>query len=179
MTAAVPHVVIVGAGFGGLAAARALAAAPVRTSPSSTGATTISSSRSSIRWRRRACPPSEIAQPIRAIVRGQANAAVLLGEVTDRRRGQGGAAGGAAHHLRPSRAGDRRAPRLFRPAGCFWGRAFWKHTDVAAEITGHVARVTLTQTFENPNATRSRRCTPSRMSHRARLTGCPWRSGTG
>ena len=50
-----PSVVIVGGGFAGLAAARALARAPVDVTLVDRR-TTTSSSRSSTRWRRRACP---------------------------------------------------------------------------------------------------------------------------
>lgn len=36
-------------------------------------------------------------------------------------------------------------------AGMLLGACVLRHTDVAAEITGNIARVTLTQTFENPH----------------------------
>jgi NADH:ubiquinone reductase (H+-translocating) len=75
-----PHVVIVGAGFGGLSAAKGLAHAPVDVTiidrhnyhlfqPLLYQVATASLS------------PGEIAQPIRSIVRAQANARVLLDEV--------------------------------------------------------------------------------------------------
>jgi NADH:ubiquinone reductase (H+-translocating) len=78
---AVPRVVIVGAGFGGLAAAKALARTPVELTvidrynyhlfqPLLYQVATASLS------------PGEIAQPIRSILRGQANAHVVLDEVT-------------------------------------------------------------------------------------------------
>lgn len=78
--AAVPRVVIVGAGFGGLAAAKALARAPVELTiidrynyhlfqPLLYQVATASLS------------PGEIAQPIRSILRGQRNARVVLDEV--------------------------------------------------------------------------------------------------
>ncbi len=78
---AVARVVIVGAGFGGLAAAKALARSPVELTiidrynyhlfqPLLYQVATASLS------------PGEIAQPIRSILRGQANARVLLDEVT-------------------------------------------------------------------------------------------------
>ena len=78
---AVPRVVIVGAGFGGLAAAKALARAPVELTvidrynyhlfqPLLYQVATASLS------------PGEIAQPIRSILRGQRNARVVLDEVT-------------------------------------------------------------------------------------------------
>jgi len=76
-----PRVVIVGAGFGGLAAAKALAKAPVDLTiidrhnyhlfqPLLYQVATASLS------------PAEIAQPIRSILRGQENAHVLLDDVT-------------------------------------------------------------------------------------------------
>ncbi len=75
-----PHVVIVGAGFGGLYCARALRRAPVRVTvldrknhhlfqPLLYQVATASLN------------PSDIAAPIRSILRGQSNATVLLGEV--------------------------------------------------------------------------------------------------
>jgi NADH dehydrogenase len=80
VSAARPHVVIVGAGFGGLFAARALAGAacdvtlidrhnyhlfqPLLYQVATAG-----------------LPPSDIAWPIRSLLRGQRNAVVLLGEV--------------------------------------------------------------------------------------------------
>jgi NADH dehydrogenase len=78
--AVVPRVVIVGAGFGGLAAAKALARAPVEVTiidrynyhlfqPLLYQVATASLS------------PGEIAQPIRSILRDQANAHVVLDEV--------------------------------------------------------------------------------------------------
>jgi NADH:ubiquinone reductase (H+-translocating) len=66
-------VVILGAGFGGLAAAPALARAPVEI----TGRTTTCSSRCSTR-----CPaplsPGDIAWPVRAVFRRQRNVSVLM-----------------------------------------------------------------------------------------------------
>ena len=109
-----PHIVIVGAGFGGLSAAHALAGAEP-TSPSSTGATTISSSRCSTRWRRPACrrrrsprrsAPSCARPPTSASCWARS------------RRRQGAPhrhARGPHARLRLSGAGDRRAARLFRP----------------------------------------------------------------
>src|SRR5262245_6556747 len=76
-----PHVVIVGAGFGGLAAAKALKRAPVRVSVFDRSnhhlfqpllyqvATAMLS-------------PGHIASPVRALLHGQRNAAVFLAEVT-------------------------------------------------------------------------------------------------
>ncbi|MCC7276642.1 MAG: NAD(P)/FAD-dependent oxidoreductase [Alphaproteobacteria bacterium] len=81
MTKGAPHVVIVGVGFGGLSAARALAGAPVRI--------TLIDRRNHHLFQpllyqvaTAGLSPSEIAQPIRSIVRGQANTSVLLAEVT-------------------------------------------------------------------------------------------------
>jgi NADH dehydrogenase len=76
-----PQVVIVGAGFGGLAAARALAAAPV-------DVTLIDRRNHHVfqpllyQVATAALSPADIASPIRAIVRGQANIRVLLDLVT-------------------------------------------------------------------------------------------------
>jgi NADH dehydrogenase len=79
-TGVLPHVVIVGAGFGGLEAAKALAGAPIRLTLVDrhnhhlfqpllyqVASATLS--------------PADIAAPIRHILRGQANLEVLLGEV--------------------------------------------------------------------------------------------------
>jgi NADH dehydrogenase len=75
-----PHVVVVGGGFGGLAAARALAKAPVRV--------TMLDRRNHHLFQpllyqvaTAALNPSDIASPIRAILRRQRNAQVLLSEV--------------------------------------------------------------------------------------------------
>jgi NADH dehydrogenase len=75
-----PHIVIVGAGFGGLAAARALARAPVRV--------TVIDRRNYHLFQpllyqvaSAALSPADIAQPIRAVLRHQRNATVLLDEV--------------------------------------------------------------------------------------------------
>lgn len=76
-----PHVVIVGAGFAGLAAARALASAPC--------AVTIVDRRNHHLFQpllyqvaMAGLSPAEIAQPVRALLSKQANARVILGEVT-------------------------------------------------------------------------------------------------
>jgi NADH dehydrogenase len=77
--AAEPRVVILGAGFAGLSAARALAGAPVRV--------TVVDRRNHhlfapllYQVATAALSPGDIAYPIRAILRGQANARVLLGD---------------------------------------------------------------------------------------------------
>ncbi|MBI4617538.1 MAG: NAD(P)/FAD-dependent oxidoreductase [Planctomycetes bacterium] len=76
-----PHVVILGAGFGGLAAARALARAPVRV-------TVIDRKNHHLfqallyQVATAGLNPSEIAYPIRRILRRQKNARVLLAEAT-------------------------------------------------------------------------------------------------
>lgn len=74
-----PHVVIVGAGFGGLYAARALRNAPVRI--------TVVDRRNHHLFQpllyqvaTAALSPADIAHPVRSILRGQRNAAVLLAE---------------------------------------------------------------------------------------------------
>ena len=77
---AVPHVVIVGGGFGGLAAAKALKGAPVRV-------TLVDRANHHLfqpllyQVATAALSAADIAAPIRAILRNQRNAAVLLGEV--------------------------------------------------------------------------------------------------
>jgi NADH dehydrogenase len=77
----VPHVVLIGGGFAGLAAARALARAPVRL--------TIVDRRNHHLFQpllyqvaTAALNPSDIAAPIRGILRRQKNTTVLLGEAT-------------------------------------------------------------------------------------------------
>jgi NADH dehydrogenase len=76
-----PHVVIVGAGFGGLSAAKALARAPV-------DVTVIDRQNHHCfqpllyQVATAALSPAEIAWPIRAILRHQRNATVLMAEVT-------------------------------------------------------------------------------------------------
>ncbi len=77
-----PHVVIIGGGFGGLAAAKALKDAPVRV-------TLVDRANHHLfqpllyQVATAALSPADIAAPIRAIVRNQRNTAVLLGAVTD------------------------------------------------------------------------------------------------
>jgi NADH dehydrogenase len=76
-----PHVVIVGAGFGGLAAARALKRAPVRI-------TIIDRSNHHLfqpllyQVATAALSPADIAAPIRRVFRHQANVAVMLADAT-------------------------------------------------------------------------------------------------
>ena len=81
-SAAEPHVVIVGAGFGGLYAARALRRAPVRV--------TLIDRRNHHLFQpllyqvaTAALSPAEIAAPIRHVLRKQRNAQVLLNDVVD------------------------------------------------------------------------------------------------
>ncbi len=80
MHAAAPHVVIIGGGFGGLAAARALNGAPVRV-------TLIDRANHHLfqpllyQVATAALSPADIAAPIRSILRRQRNATVLLGDV--------------------------------------------------------------------------------------------------
>src|SRR5689334_1093959 len=78
-SAAEPRVVILGAGFAGLTAARALASAPVRV--------TVVDRRNHhlfapllYQVATAALSPGDIAYPIRAILRGQSNTRVLLGD---------------------------------------------------------------------------------------------------
>src|SRR5439155_9607252 len=76
-----PRVVIVGAGFGGLQAARALRRAPVEV-------TVIDRSNHHLfqpllyQVATAALSPADISAPIRGVLRGQANARVILAEVT-------------------------------------------------------------------------------------------------
>src|SRR5271166_2630592 len=74
-----PHVVIVGGGFGGLTLAQALDGAPVRvTLIDRTNHHTFQPLLYQVAMA--GLSPSEIAQPIRAIVRGQANVTVIMAE---------------------------------------------------------------------------------------------------
>src|SRR5712691_8920235 len=79
--AVIPHVVIVGAGFGGLQAARALQDAPVRV-------TVIDRNNHHLfqpllyQVATAGISPADICAPIRSILRKQKNADVVLGEVT-------------------------------------------------------------------------------------------------
>ncbi len=79
--ATVSHVVIVGAGFGGLAAARALRRAPVRI-------TIVDRSNHHLfqpllyQVATAALSPADIASPIRRIFRGQSNVSVMLADAT-------------------------------------------------------------------------------------------------
>jgi NADH dehydrogenase len=82
-----PHVVIVGGGFGGLNAARALSRAPVRV--------TLIDRRNHHLFQpllyqvaTAALSPADIAYPLRSVLRRQANATVLLGEVVGVDRGK-------------------------------------------------------------------------------------------
>jgi NADH dehydrogenase len=75
-----PHVVIVGAGFGGLTAAQALERAPVRvTLLDRTNHHTFQPLLYQVAMA--GLSPAEIAQPIRSIVRSEHNATVLMAEV--------------------------------------------------------------------------------------------------
>ena len=74
-------VVILGCGFAGIAAARALKRAPIYGHADRSRPTTTCSSRCCTRWRRR-LRAVRISAPIRHILRKQKNAEVILGEVT-------------------------------------------------------------------------------------------------
>ena len=81
MDATTPHVVIIGGGFGGIAAARALKRAPIRL--------TMIDRRNHHLFQpllyqvaTAALNPSDIASPIRRILRRQRNASVILGEAS-------------------------------------------------------------------------------------------------
>src|SRR5580658_5696179 len=76
-----PHVVIVGGGFGGLTLAQSLESAPVRvTLVDRTNHHTFQPLLYQVAMA--GLSPSEIAQPIRAIVRNQPNVTVLMAEAT-------------------------------------------------------------------------------------------------
>src|SRR5215469_8954119 len=81
VNASVPHVVVVGAGFGGLAAARGLRGTPALV-------TVIDRSNHHVfqpllyQVATAALSPADISAPIRHVLRGQRNAEVLLAEVT-------------------------------------------------------------------------------------------------
>ena len=110
-----PHVVLVGAGFGGLAAARALRRAPVRI-------TIVDRSNHHLfqpllyQVATAALSPADIAAPIRRIFRHQANVTVMLADatainVTEKRV----VLARRLYRLRHPHPGDGRDPRVFRP----------------------------------------------------------------
>lgn len=76
-----PHVLVIGAGFGGLIAARALAKAPVRvTLIDRTNRHTFQPLLYQVAMA--GLSPADIAQPVRAIVHNQQNVTVLMGEAS-------------------------------------------------------------------------------------------------
>ena len=116
MTTATHHVVVVGAGFGGLEFTRALAGAPVRV--------TIIDRRNHHLFQpllyqvaTTSLATSEIAWPVRHLLRKREDVTTLLGTVTgiDPAGKRVLLEDGAVGCLRHAGAGDRRAPRLFRP----------------------------------------------------------------
>ena len=115
---ATPHVVIVGGGFGGLAAARALARQPVPGSRWSTAATITSSSRCSTRWRPPASRPPTSRMPIRAVLRRAGATPTCCSPRSQSRSTSSGRRvildDGRAR-LRLPRRRDRRRPLLLRP----------------------------------------------------------------
>ena len=133
-----PHVVILGAGFGGLAAARGLRRAPVRI-------TIIDRSNHHLfqpllyQVATAALSPADIAAPIRRIFRHQSNVAVMLAEATainlDRETGRACRRRGRFRH---SDRGDGRDPRLFRPRRL--GRTRPRPQIAARRITDPAAR---------------------------------------
>lgn len=114
-----PRIVIVGAGFGGLSAAKALSAAPVQV--------TLIDRRNHHLFQpllyqvaTAGLSPNQIATPIRTIVRNQANTEVLLGDVT-----------GVDWKARHVVLGDRRVPydHLILATGArhsYFGRDDWE-----------------------------------------------------
>jgi NADH dehydrogenase len=109
-----PRVVIVGAGFGGLSAAKALEKAPV-------GVTVIDRRNYHLfqpllyQVATAALSPADIAAPIRAVLRRQKNASVILERVSgvDTARNEV-IAGRPTGSLRLPHPGDRGTPLLFR-----------------------------------------------------------------
>src|ERR1700739_4208557 len=75
-----PQIIIVGGGFGGLAAAKALRTRPQRL-PLSTGRNTTLFPPFLYRVATEALTPSQIGAPIRSILHNQRNALVIMGEV--------------------------------------------------------------------------------------------------
>ena len=111
-----PHVVVIGGGFGGLTAAKALASAPVRVTlldrhnhhlfqPLLYQVATATLS------------PGDIASPIRWILRRARNVRVLLGDVRaiDTQTAAGPAGGRLDDRLRLPDRCDRREPHVLRP----------------------------------------------------------------
>jgi choline dehydrogenase-like flavoprotein len=117
-----PHVVIVGAGFGGLTAAKGLAKAAVEV-------TLIDRENHHLfqpllyQVATAGLSPAEIAWPIRGLVRGQRNTRVLLGEVTGVER---------ALERRPARARVRRRQSLGNEYEHWWGT--FRGIDAAASL---------------------------------------------
>ena len=110
-----PRIVIVGAGFGGLSAAKALAGKPF-------DVTVIDRHNYHLfqpllyQVATAGLSPAEIASPIRAILARAQNVNVMLGKVSgiDTRAARG-ARRGPPHSLRHADPRDRRSARLFRP----------------------------------------------------------------
>lgn len=119
-----PHVVIVGAGFGGLSAARALAKAPV-------DITVIDQHNYHLfqpllyQVATSALSPADIAAPIRGILAQQKNARVILAEVT-----------GLDLAGRAVLAGDRRIPFDFLVLATGARHAYFGHPEWAAPAPG-------------------------------------------
>ena len=133
-----PHVVILGAGFGGLAAARGLRRTPARI-------TIIDRSNHHLfqpllyQVATAALSPADIAAPIRRIFRNQSNVSVMLAEATaihlDEKRVV--LADGAVDY-RYSDRGDGRDPYLFRPRRLGRARAGLKSLHDALRIRQRV-----------------------------------------
>ena len=113
MTQQRPQVIIVGAGFGGIEAAKSLYRAPVEV-------TVIDRQNHHCfqpllyQVATAALSPADVAWPIRHILRKQKNATVLMAEVRAIDTGRRCANQFREHPLRLSRAGHWRGPFLFR-----------------------------------------------------------------
>ena len=166
-----PRVLIIGAGFGGLYAARVFRDTRRSTSPSSIAPITTSSSRCSIRSRRRRSRPPTSAAPIRWLLRGQHNTEVVLAEVEAidadaqaralRRR--------TGVELRLSHRRRRRAPLILRAPGMGADRAGAQERrgrDRAAAPLAHGVRARRAAGRPEPDRRRDRR--QPHLRHRRR-----------
>ncbi len=138
-----PRLVIVGAGFGGLTAAKSLADAPI-------DITVIDQHNHHLfqpllyQVATAALSPADIASPIRAILHGQRNASVMLAKVT-----------GIDVAKREVLSGDRRVPFDYLILATGAQHAYFGHEDWSAYAKG-------IKTIDDATALRSGSCLPSR-----------------